>query len=373
LVVLGCLALSFMFSGAEVALFSPWKGKVNKSVSILRARPYALMTTILLGNTMVNSVGAAVFVSYLHGIGAVPEWVISVLEVLVFTLLLLIFSEITPKTLAMRSPQRFARLSAPGLWPFHLLFYPVSWVLQKLFSGLRSQTDSPGLLEMRRAFRAEARWHLFEDAVGLFVARLRSVATPRRKLRYLKLNDTVKRLRKMAVQTGHGHFPVVGKGLDDIKGYVWVGDFIGMPEDTRVKSLIKECPFLLDTTKLVDAMKIMATNGWRFAVVVDEFGGTVGVVTPRDIAGHLLGGLDFTVKSVGAGEFILSGNADVAAVERLTGAELGPPEEDLVGLFSRHLSRLPEEGDVLEIDGVRITVLEKKGEDITRVKVEVLK
>ncbi|MEO0145645.1 MAG: hemolysin family protein [candidate division WOR-3 bacterium] len=373
--ILLCLALSFVFSGSEVALFSPWRGELNPVASFLRKRPYALMASILLGNTLVNSLGAALLVSYLHGVLSLPEWAVSVGETLVFAAVLLVLSEITPKTIAMRNPRGFAGWSSWAIFPFFLLFYPMVFLLELSFGRIRAGRESIGLSEIRRLsrlFGPQAHdWHYFEDAVGLFIGSVRGVMTPRNRIKWARLGMRVSDLRDLVKRTGHSRFPVIGRGPDDVKGYIHYRDLIGLPDSSPIRPYIRRCLFILDTTKLVRAFEMMAEAGESFAILVDEFGGTVGLVTARDLSGHLLGGFGFTVKHLGKGVFIIRGQVDVGVIERLTGKEIGPPEEDINGLFLRLTGRIPREGDRVGVGGVMITVLEKDGEEIGAIKVEV--
>jgi len=376
-VIVFCLILSFVFSGSEVALFSPWKEKGPGLSGHLRKRPYALMSAILLGNTLVNSLGAAVFVSYLHSALGLPEWVVSVSEVVLFTGILLVFSEITPKVMAMKRPRRFASWSSWVVGPFFWLFYPLLFLLEHTFGRIRGTSESTTLLEVRRLSRlmdpAALDWHAFEDAVGLFVGSVRGAMTPRNRIKWARLGMRVSDLRELVRRTGHSRFPVMGRSPDDVKGYIYCGDLLGLPDSSPLRPYMRKPLFILDTTKLIHGFEKMAEAKEVFAVIVDEFGGTVGLLTARDLAGHLLGGLGFTVKRAGRGRFIVSGQADVGVIERITGREIGPPEEELTGLMLRLLGRVPQEGDQLEIEGVRITVLEKSGEEIETVKVEVIR
>ncbi|MEO0249472.1 MAG: hemolysin family protein [candidate division WOR-3 bacterium] len=372
-----CLTLSFVFSGGEVALFSPWEGKSAPLVPPLRSRPYALMSSILLGNTLVNSLGAALLVSFLHGVLRLPDWIVGVLEIVVFTGILLVFSEITPKVLAMKNPVGFAGWSSWVIAPFFWLFYPLFLLFEHTFGRIKGTPESTTLLEVRRISRlmdpAALDWHAFEDAVGLFVGSVRGVMTPRNRIKWAKLDMRVSDLRELVRRTGHKRFPVMGKGPDDVKGYLYCGDLLGLPDSSPVRPYMRKALFILDTTKLVRAFELMADQGERFAILVDEFGGTVGLITARDLAGHLLGGTGFSVKRTGKGQFIITGQADIGVIERLTNRELGPPEEDLNGFFLRLVGRVPREGDSVEFQGVRITVLEKSGEEIESVKVEVMR
>ncbi len=376
-VILLCLALSFVFSGSEVALFSPWKEKEPVLSGHLRKRPYALMSAILLGNTLVNSLGAALLVSYLHGVLGLPEWVVSTVEVVIFTGILLLFSEITPKVMAMKNPRRFASWSSWVVGPFFWLFYPLLFLLEHTFGRIRGTTESTTLLEVRRLSRfidpSALDWHAFEDAVGLFVGSVRGAMTPRNRIIWARLDMRVSDLRELVRRTGHSRFPVMGKGPDDVKGYIYCGDLLGLPDSSPIRPYMRRPLFILDTTKLIRGFEIMAKEGEAFAVIVDEFGGTVGLLTARDLAGHLLGGFGFTVKRVGKGRFIVGGKVDIGVIERLTEKELGPPEEDINGFFLRHTGRVPQEGDAVKVGNVRITVLEKSGEEIKSVKVEVIR
>ena len=361
------LGLSFLFSGSEVALFSPWRSEPGTLVHRLRQRPYALLSAILLGNTLANSSAAAAFSAWVKGLFHLPEALSWSVEVVGFTALVLVVSEISPKAMALENPKRFAALAAPLLAGFHWLFYPITWALEKALGKLphaKERFEPKNLRALRVLFGDEA-----DEAARLLLAQVKGFMLPREELECLPLDATVGEVRRLSSKTGERWFLLCKDGLDEILGYVDAAQLGGLPEDSPVRPFIRKPRFVLESAKVWQALRLLAEEPGGPLVVIDEFGGTQGLLRPQDLVRELLGGAGYRVVRLGPRSAIIYGQVDVEAVEKLVGRELGEPGEDITGFLTKFLGRLPEEGDRVDADGVRIVVLEKRGEDVERVKV----
>ncbi len=367
LVIALFLTLSFLFSGSEVALFSPWPSEPGSLVHRLRQRPYALLSAILLGNTFANSSAAAAFSAWMKGLFSLPEALSWALEVVGFTALVLVVSEISPKVLALQRPQRFGAAAAPLLAAFQWLFHPITWALEKALGRIpeaKERFDPRRLRGLRVLFGDEA-----DEAARLLLAQVKSFMTPREEVRCLSYGATVAEVKRECEKTGRAKFLVCKNGLDDVLGYVDAEDLLGLPEDSPIRPFLRKPAFILESAKVWQALRAFSENPQGLLVVIDEFGGTQGVLEPEALVRELLVGSQVKVVRLSRHSALVYGQVDVEALEKLTGRELGEPGEDITGFLAKILGRLPEEGDVVEVQGVKIAVLEKRGEDVERVKV----
>ncbi len=362
------LAFSFLFSGSEVALFSPWRSEPGTLVHRLRQRPYALLSAILLGNTLANSSAAATFSAFVKGAFHLPEALSWTVEVVGFTALVLVLSEISPKVLALEKPQTFARLAAPLLAAFELLFAPITWALERALGRIPASEegfDPRRLRGLRVLFGDEA-----DSVARLLLAQVKGFMRPREELRCLGYDATVAEVKALVAKTGRRWFLVCKESLDEILGFVDAAQLSDLPDSSPIRPFLRSPRFILESAKVWQAIKALAEEPEGVLVVIDEFGGTQGLLEPEGVVRELLGLGEAKVIRLGPRSAIVYGQVDVDAIENLTGRELGEPGEDITGFLTKHLGRLPEEGDSVEVSGVRIVVLEKRGEDVERVKVQ---
>ncbi len=406
IVIIFLIALSFIFSGSEVALFSLPRARIktikNKQVAkildYLISRPYTILSVILLGNTAVNAFAASIFsvlIANFFSHYEIGESALTVIDVGVFTFILLIFGEITPKILALQYPLEFSSISWIVVYPFYYLFYPIvkplgKWIRQ-IFEGGNNRKKEFEPITLREAYNivetAREILHiheleLLEDSVEFLSIRVSDIMTPRREIKALPeditIGDALNEMRK----TRHSRFPVFKEKLDDITGVLdllSIEDVLKLPPDTPVKPYLFDPVFVPETMRLPDLVRTLVETPVKMAIVTNEYGGTEGVVTLKDAYKHFLGKIrsEFEseeleeVKKIGENAYILSGDVSVSVLEKLTGRRFIGYYGTISNLILDNIGQIPTEGEKVVINGIEFEILAKEGEYPEKVKVTV--
>ena len=370
--------LSAFFSGAETVLFSltgAQRERIrarNASADALIARCLAdkavLFSTLLVGNTLVNfaisTIGFHAFRAYIPCGGwlAVPS----------MTVLLLLFGEITPKRIALRYCEELAPVTARLLAFWRMALRPFNRAL-----SFTSQAFAPALERERRALSDEELMSVLESAaesddslsddVEMIEGVLRlselhanDEMTPRVDIEGYDL-DLPEEAREAALaKATHTVLPVFRRTPDAIEGFL-----------NRRTGKREDALFVPENMTLDDLFVVFAKSGRRLAVVLDEYGGTAGIIAFNDVLELILGPKVFG-DAKGAEPAIASASLD--EVNRELDVELEAEDADrLSGWVTYHAERIPHVGQEIEADGCRATVLKRRGRRVTLVRFEVLK
>ncbi|MBN1950561.1 MAG: gliding motility-associated protein GldE [Bacteroidales bacterium] len=312
-VLLILLLISGFVSGSEVAFFSlkpnelenlrETKSRLNKMVLHQLSFPDRLLATILITNNFVN-IGIVILSTFLTNLVfeiSGPYWVTFLLQVVAVTALILFCSEIFPKVYANRFAIQFARLTAPGLAFFNKLFWPISTFLiystlivnRKLMkhSGNLSIDDLSDALELTESHLNEERDILKGivkfgniDVCDIMRSRVDTVA--------VEINTPYKDLLKRINDSGYSRIPVYEDNFDQIRGILYIKDLMPHLSESNSfewQSMIRPSYFVPESKKINDLLKEFQTNRIHMAVVVDEYGGTSGIVTLEDILEEIVG------------------------------------------------------------------------------------
>lgn len=403
LLILALIFLSFIFSGSEIALFSISKThlkkikdkRTSKVLSSLVSCPYTFLSTILLGNTAVNAFASSIFSIFIADILQkynMSEGSLTLINVAVFTFILLIFGEITPKILALQNPLRFSSFSWVVLYPFYLLFSPIvkplgKW-MRSIFEVNKKKSFEPvtlkeayNMVETAREVLDIHELELLENSVEFLSIRVSDIMTPRRDIKALPENSTLHDAIEEMRKTRHSRFPVFSGNLDNIIGFL---DFLNIqgvhkiPPETPIKEFLIDPIVVPETMNLPDLVKILVDTDVKMAIVVDEYGGTEGLVTLKDTYKHFIGKIssDFEsdeleeIKQIGTNSFILSGDVSMSTVEKITGRRFGY-YGSISNFIIDNLGYIPTEGEKTEINGLIIEILSKEGESPEKVKITI--
>jgi CBS domain containing-hemolysin-like protein len=302
------------------------------------------------------------------------------------TTLSMVAGELIPKKLVIARPVPAALALALPLRAFSVLFAPVikvangtaNWLARRL--GVEPQEELASvrsLEELERVFRtANEEGELPSQALALLTRSIRfgektvaDALVPRVDMDALSSEDTVADLVLRAVETGHSRFPVSGVDLDDIVGVVHVKNVFGMPIDARRTTPITEImaePFIVPETRDLESLLTeLRAVGTHLAIVVDEYGGTAGIVTVEDLLEEIVGEIEdeydpatLLVTSV-AGTWILAGTLHHDEVMEACGFEMPEGEfETLAGFLLDRLGHVPVEGEKLAVAGWTFEVAE---------------
>lgn len=305
----------------------------------------------------------------------------------------LVIGEQVPKRLALQRSEGTAKIVSPTLDRLATLFRPVIWlisrctdVLVRLLGGNPHVGHEPISEEELRALVA-AHESLSSDERQLidevFAAGERSideVMVPRTEVVFLEGSMTISKAAKVAGDSPHSRYPVVGRDHDDVLGFVHIRDLL-LPavrhDDHRVvTSVAREVKRLPGSKRVLVALSEMRAEGYHLAIVVDEYGGTDGIVTLEDLIEEVIGDIrdeyDTDVaesRQLASGEVEVDGKLNLSEVAEISGLELPEgPYATLGGFVMAELGRLPKTGDVVEHEGVRFTVVRTEGRRAARVR-----
>jgi CBS domain containing-hemolysin-like protein len=260
-----------------------------------------LLSTILVGNNVVNialtSISTVLFMTLYPVYGAT-------IATVVITLVVLIFGEITPKGLAKENPEKFAMISAPYIKVISIVLKPVNWVfsqwkklIRKLFhgGGARPITEDE-LLTMVEEAETEGgidgeQSELIQNAIEFNDLEAWDVLTPRVDIKAIESDESEEEIEKLFLETGFSRLPVYENDLDSIIGVLNQKDFHNFIKGGRasVSEYVKPVIFVAGSMKIAQLLKKLQTVKTHIAIIVDEYGGTYGLVTMEDIIEELVG------------------------------------------------------------------------------------
>jgi len=395
--VVACLFGSAFFSASETALTSlaitrlealrASSGRLTRAaLDRWATAPEEFLITILVGNNLVNVLASALATRLAYRLSQHGGLAIVVGAM---TLVILVFGEITPKTLAQRHSQWVAARVAPILLLLDVVLRPVNKVLGLLARLLspRTSQDVPvteeDLLFMLRLARRHAQLPrgaglMIESVLRFHQAVARQVMVPRPQVATVDTSWDRDRLSREISGSVHSRFPVVDGSPDRIVGVLHAKALLRLEPDRPWTDAIVEPPFIPEDKRLSDLLQVLRSTGQHLAIVLDEFGGFSGVVTLEDSLELVVGDiqdefdqeLQAEVFSVERG-WSVPGHLSLRRLERLLHRNLQPLEgvDSVGGLVASLTDVEPEPGTVVKWDGVRLTVLEVEGGRATRLEI----
>ena len=384
--------LGALFSAAEMALVTlrepqiralAHRGKRGRTIAELAHNPNRFISAVQIGSTLAGflsaSFGAATLAkTYTSpllerwGLGATAADIISVVVItLLISFLSIVLSELTSKRLAMQNPESFALALAPLVAGLASLFRPVIWLmgvctnaLVRLFGGdplvSRQNVSDAELRSMVVAsptLGAEER-HIVSDVFDVGDRSLREVMIPRTEVHFLASSMLAADALRELKDAPFSRYPVIGRSMDQVLGFVHLRDLAVMDDDTRrapVGKLVRPVEFLPETVRVMRALTDMRRAHAHLAIVVDEYGGTAGIVTLEDLVEELIGEItdEYDQPLIpGAGEF--DGLTTLEEFAETTGYVLPEgPYDTLAGYFTAQLGEVATQGDAIKVSLAR--------------------
>ena len=374
------LVLSAYFSATETAFTSLNRIKIKnmagegngkaKRVLNLEERYDTLLSTILVGNNIANiattAIATVLFVKLYGYYGPT-------IATIVITLTVLIFGEISPKSLAKEYPEKFAMFSAPLMQLLMNVFTPVNWVFSKWKLLLRLifkvNTDRAITEEEIKTLVEEAategsimseQGELIQNAIDFNELEAWDVLTPRVDIKAVEIGDTKKDVAALFKDSGFSRMPVYEDDLDNILGVLNQKDFHNFISGTRktIADYVKPVVFVAGSMKCANLLKKLQANKTQIAVVVDEYGGTEGLVTMEDIIEELVGEIydeHDAIETEGIiplrdGSYRVSGSTNVEKMFEHFGEEADLEATTVNGWLVLQIDKMPESGDTFEYD-----------------------
>jgi putative hemolysin len=407
------LLLSAFFSGSEVAFFSVKQNNLEdefksskliyRYASNLIAFPRRLLITILVGNTLANvavsiiSVSLALEIANLYN---VKVNVILTIQIVLITIIILLFCELLPKIFASKHPQFTIKLIVIPLYLFSLIIYPVAEsiteIIRLTFSKFKFDKAKTAITEKEISDLAELgheRGTLEEDEqeiISSFVefksVLVIEVMIPRVDIVAIPNDVSSEELIETINKSGYSRFPVYIENLDKIVGVVHAKDLLQflrnksfITEDT-IKKITREVLFVPERKMISEMLKEFQQKKMHMAIVVDEFGGTSGLITLEDIIEEIIGEIwdehdpeENAIKILSPEKISVLGKVPITEVNQLVGRELIPPNDDydtIGGLIINKAGYIPKEGYSFSLDAYKLTVKEVLKKRIKRIEID---
>ena len=395
-IIVACIIMSGFFSATETA-FSTFnrirvknlaeKGNKRAERVISLSDNYdALITTILIGNNIVNilcaALGTLVFVELLHG----NQDLATTLSTIVITLAVLIFGEISPKSIAKRRPESFAMFACAPIYMLYIVFYPLSFIFKKwqnLLARMFKSDEDKGITEEELVSiieEAEESGDIDEDESELIKSAIEfndlevaDIFTPRIDITSLPVDADRETIEKQFEESGYSRIPVYDGDLDNIVGILYHKDYYmtDFDKESPITEILKPVIFVTKTQKIGDVLKDLQEKQLHLAIVTDEYGSTAGIVTLEDIIEEIVGEIwdehderIEEIKEIGEGEYIISGKANLEKVFDMFDIDDEPEVLTVNGWAMTILGRIPQEGDSFTSAGLSVEVLKMNGRRI---------
>lgn len=386
-----CLCCSAFFSASETAMMSlnryRLKHRVDegdvaaKRADKLLKSPDRLLGTILLGNNFVNILATSL--GTILGLRLFGDYGVLVATI-VLTVVILIFAEIAPKTLAALLPDRIAIPAARVLTFLVALLYPLVWVLNKFIAllfqpfGIHKDEQARDLLtneELKTIVMTSVPPSASRDSQDMLLnvleledATVDEVMVPRQEIDGIDLNDDWQEISAQIHQTRHSRLVVYRDHLDQVEGILHLRDVIGLYRENRfnvaaIMEIMRPCVFIPEHTLLRQQLLHFRQQKQRAGLVVDEYGDIQGLVTLEDILSHIVGDISETeeespeILSLGENRYDVHGGISLRVLNRELGLRLpldGP--NTLSGLIIETLGNFPKEDTEVALDGCTVRV-----------------
>ena len=391
------ILLSAFFSGTETAYFNikPHRDDVPSKLKDLLVDPRSLLVSILTGNTIINvAIGSlAAIITYRISPDS-PNLIL--LQVIVVSTVLIIFGEILPKTIAMRSSNKFANSVYYPLRFFIILLYPLTLLLNginKLVLKLVPKEEKPFDTEEELEILAELgeeKGSLDEEESDMIRSiikfddkTVREIMTPRVDMLSLPSNSSIDDAMDLISKKQFSKIPLYKDNIDEVNGVIYAKDLvpylIGSRPNVKLKSISRDVYFVPEQKPIDDLLNDFKEKKISLAIVVDEWGGTSGLVTLEDIVEEVMGEIrdpydieNSPVSKLNDGSFIVDGKISIYDLEEEIEGMSFPEDRDydtLGGLILDNLEDIPKEGEIVIHDEWRIKVLDLDGNRITKVQI----
>ncbi|MCU0350779.1 MAG: hemolysin family protein [Flavobacterium sp.] len=414
-IILLCLLLSAFFSGMEIAYVSSNKVYLSiekkqnnfnaKILSKLTEKPSQFITSMLVGNNVVLVIygifSGELLVQWLQGLNLTFSPVASLLlQTVLSTVVILITAEFLPKVFFQIYANSFIKLFAFPAFVFYQLFYWVSkfiiwisdFILMKFFKTEGDQVQeyfskvelgnyiSEQMNGVSKNEEIDSEIQIFQNALEFSALKARDIMTPRTEIAAVEIGDTVTELKELFVSTGYSKIVVYQDSLDDIIGYVHSFELFKKPKS--VKSVMIPIEYVPETIFIKDLLDMLTKKRKSMAVILDEYGGTSGIVTVEDIIEELFGEIedehdeDETLidEKIDEITFLFSARLDVEFINQKYGIEI--PESDsystLGGFIVHNTNEIPQKEEKITISNYEITIHSASNKKIELVRLRLV-
>ncbi len=410
-----CLILSAFFSGVEIAYISSNKVYlgiekmqdtfVSRILFKLTKNPSKFIAAMLIGNNIALVIYGILMSNFVlefiisEGFSG-PFWLVFLIQIGITSLIIILTSEFLPKIFFQIYANTLIKFLAVPAYFFYQIFYYISsaiiWVsniILKFFFGIKDSdeqllfskielgnyiTEQMKSVENQQVVDSEIQ--IFQNALEFSGVKARDIMNPRTEIAAIEVHDTVMELRQLFVETGYSKILVYQNSLDDIIGYVHSFDLFKKPNS--IKSITIPVEFVPETIFVKEVLNILARKRKSVAIVLDEFGGTSGMITVEDIVEELFGEIedehdllvpDFIEEEISKGVFLFSARLDVEYINETY--KLNIPESDsyttLAGFIVHNTNEIPQTGSSLQIENFQFEIRQASNKKIELVQISI--
>lgn len=407
------LTTSAFFSGSEIAFFSIKQKDLDEAfksskliyryANNLISFPRRLLITILVGNTLANVAASIVSVSIALEIAknyGLKVNVVLTIQIILITIIVLLFSELLPKIFASKHPKLSIKIASVPLYLISTVLYPVAEsiteIIRLTFSKIKFDKAKTAMTEKEISDLAQLgheRGTLEEDEqeiISSFVqfksVLVSEVMIPRVDIVAVSYDVDYNEIIEIINKSGFSRFPIYEGNLDKIIGIVHAKDLLKYLENSSfiqadtINKITREVMFVPESKKISDMLKEFQQKKMHLAIVVDEFGGTAGLVTLEDIIEEIIGEIwdehdpeENPVKVLAADKFSVLGKVSISDFNEIIGNQAIPEDENydtIAGLLINRAGNIPKEGYTFKLNEYKLTVKEVLKKRIKRVEIE---
>ncbi len=399
LLIILMLTLSAFFSGMEIAFTSKNRLKLeldrkqsrlfDSIANVLERHPGQYITTILVGNNIALVIYSLCMSLFLRGIFALCGWEelasrgSVAVETAVSTIVIIFVGEFLPKSISKNNPNFYYRTFASLIYLFYILLYPLARFTTLLSQGILrlfgrkteaqptlpsfNHDDLAALLDTSSETKSDSdnELKIFQNALDFADRRVRDCMVPRIDVEAVDIDETtIEMLTERFVESKYSRLFVYRQNIDNIIGYVNSKSLFTHPQS--VEEVMMEVNYLPETMPLQAVLQNFTKHGSNIAVVIDEFGGTAGIISLEDVLEQIFGEIEDEhdeteeiEKQVGEGEYVFSCRLEVKYLNEKydLGCEEQKEYDTLAGLIIAHYDGIPSAGEILVIGGLQIRIL----------------
>ena len=396
---------SGLISGSEIAFFglSPSdKNKLKASstnkhnvIIQLIASPKLLLATILIANNVINIaiiiISSLLFTDYMTFNSIILNFIF---QIILTTFLILLFGEVIPKTYANKHPLLVSEIMALPLLFLQKLLYPISRILVKstnLIDENISRKSSLSITSLSQAVNitsdtAEAEKKFFKDIIQFGQTDVKQIMKARIDIIALNMNTSLQDVLTTILKSGYSRIPVYQDNIDQIKGVLYIKDLLPYFDVEKYdwNSIIREPFFVPESKKIDDLLKEIKERKTHLVIVVDEYGGTSGIVTLEDILEEIVGDIsdefdqeDIIYSKINSNSYMFEGKTslnDFYRILKIDGDKFEATKGDadtLAGFVLENIEQIPQEGQILKFNNLKFTIEKINKKRIVSIKTEI--
>jgi CBS domain containing-hemolysin-like protein len=411
--IVGCLILSAFFSGVEIAYIASNKVYlgiekmqdtfVSRVLVKLTKNPSKFIAAMLIGNNIALVIYGFLMSNLVLRFLEVqsldyPFWLVFFIQIAITSAIIILTSEFLPRIFFQIYANTLIKFLAVPAYFFYQVFYYLSsaiiWVSNRIlrfFFGIKDSdeqllfskielgnyiTEQMKSIENQEAVDSEIQ--IFQNALEFSGVKARDIMNPRTEIAAVEINDTILELRELFISTGYSKILVYQNSLDDIVGYVHSFDLFKKPNS--IKNIMIPVEFVPETIFIKEVLNVLARKRKSVAIVLDEYGGTSGMITVEDIIEELFGEIedehdllvdDFVEEELSPGVFLFAARLDVEYINETY--KLKIPESDsystLGGFIVHSTNEIPQMGTILQIESFQIEIREASNKKIELVQI----